>query len=295
MLLLSPLLQNGLWPAAAAETATADKADGQTVVPQDHTVDVWGRGVHVRVYPGDGRTILLEAGAGLDASEWDALAPHLAATTGATVISYDRAGKGKSAPLEHPYNVHDEMARLHGALYSLGYRGKLVLTGHSYGGFLIQVYANMYPGDVSGMVFIDANTVRGIATIGVDKLQQGLIKRNDVPEATASQKSLLRMGRAYRETFEIVSRLPVVCGVPVAVITAGKTTPGIDPKIIEDWQGGHADIVAQTGGQHFRAAESGHMIPRDQPAIVIEAIASVLEAASGRDAALARPGAACPQ
>ena len=49
-------------------------------------------------------TILLEAGGGMDSTEWSGLAPDLALKTGATVVSYDRAGFVKS---DFPENKHD--------------------------------------------------------------------------------------------------------------------------------------------------------------------------------------------
>ena len=41
----------------------------------------------------------------------------------------------------------------------LNIKGKLILVGGSYGGFMMQLYANKYPDNVFGLVYVDANTV----------------------------------------------------------------------------------------------------------------------------------------
>ena len=68
----------------------------QSAQAVEKLVDVGGYNLNFRIIPGQGPAILLESGGGMDANEWNALAPRLAADTGATVIAYDRAGFGKS-------------------------------------------------------------------------------------------------------------------------------------------------------------------------------------------------------
>ena len=78
-----------LTPATTA--ATAQEQPAQAV---EKLVDVGGYNLNFRIIQGQGLTILLEAGGGMDSTAWNALAPRLARETGATVVSYDRAGFG---------------------------------------------------------------------------------------------------------------------------------------------------------------------------------------------------------
>ena len=41
-------------------------------------------------------------------------------------------------------------------MQNAGVKPPLVLVGHSFGGYIIRMYHQAYPGEVSGMVFVDA-------------------------------------------------------------------------------------------------------------------------------------------
>ncbi|HKG08352.1 MAG TPA: alpha/beta hydrolase [Pedobacter sp.] len=62
----------------------------------DTLIDVGGYKLHFHVIKGKGTPILFESGGGDDASIWNALLPNIHKKLGATLITYDRAGFGKS-------------------------------------------------------------------------------------------------------------------------------------------------------------------------------------------------------
>ena len=66
---------------------------GQTL---DTLVDVGGYKLHFVVFKGKGMPILFDAGGGEDATTWDKIIRSVAEGTAATLITYDRAGFGKS-------------------------------------------------------------------------------------------------------------------------------------------------------------------------------------------------------
>jgi pimeloyl-ACP methyl ester carboxylesterase len=259
---------------------------------EDAPIDVRGHKLHFRVYGGGQETVVLESGFGYGAAEWDELAPRLQKATGATIISYDRAGLGKSELPEAPYDLHEEVVGLQMGLLALGRTRDLVLVGHSYGGYLIQLYANFHPGDVRGLVYVDSVTVTGIDALDATKMADALIRQNDVPEPTKQQRANLRVAKGYALAQETMRRYPVVCGVPVMVITAGKTPKGMSDDVLDAWRRGHAELTAQSGGIPMLAERSGHMVPFDQPDIVIAAVRAVFKSPRGR-ASLATPGKVC--
>ena len=104
-----------------------------------------GISLNFRIIRGTGLTVLLEAGGGMDSTEWDAFAPLLARETGATVVAYDRAGFGKSDLPETKCDLREDDAALWRGLAHLGLDKDLVLVGHSYGGFLIRFEAAAHP------------------------------------------------------------------------------------------------------------------------------------------------------
>lgn len=89
------------------------------------------------------------------------------------VCLYDRAGMGWSDPVpegaspDPDWHVED-MRRLRSAL---GQDEPFVLIGHSMAGFRLHAYANAYPEELRGLVFVDAARAQGIDTERVKTFQ----------------------------------------------------------------------------------------------------------------------------
>ena len=62
----------------------------------DTLIDVGNHRLHFKIMKGKGIPMLFEAGNGDDGNAWEKLLQPLHDLTGATLISYDRAGLGKS-------------------------------------------------------------------------------------------------------------------------------------------------------------------------------------------------------
>jgi pimeloyl-ACP methyl ester carboxylesterase len=99
-------------------------------------------------------TVILEAGAGDFSVDWSLVQPAVARFT--RVCSYDRAGSGWSDLGPRPRTLHQIVWELHKLLDKAGVKPPLVLVGHSYGGWLVRLYASTYPADVAGMVLVEA-------------------------------------------------------------------------------------------------------------------------------------------
>lgn len=99
-------------------------------------------------------TVILEAGSSDFSIDWAFVQPEVAKF--ARVCSYDRAGSGWSDLGPYPHTLKQTVFELHLLLQKAGELAPLVYVGHSYGGRLARVYASTYPGDVRGVVFVDA-------------------------------------------------------------------------------------------------------------------------------------------
>ena len=165
----------------------------------DSLVNVGDFRLHFRVYPGSEPAVLLESGGGADASYWNDLAPVLARETGATIITYDRAGYGESDLPSTPYDIRQEIAGLWRGLDQLGLNSSLILLGHSWGGMLIMVSACEHPEAVRGLVFLDAMNVEFIDAIGGAEalinhpLSQHPFDRSQKEKLTKPQLAALRV------------------------------------------------------------------------------------------------------
>jgi pimeloyl-ACP methyl ester carboxylesterase len=98
--------------------------------------------------------VILEAGAGDFSVDWSLVQPLVAES--ARVCSYDRAGAGWSDLGPRPRTMHQQVWELHALLAKAGEKPPFVLVGHSYGGWLVRLFAETYPADVSGMLLLDA-------------------------------------------------------------------------------------------------------------------------------------------
>lgn len=91
---------------------------------------------------GERTPILFESGGGQDALQWDSIATIVHQRLKATVITYDRAGFGQSSLDTLDYTILQEIKSLESALQKFGFSNeKLLLVGHSLGGFYNRVYA----------------------------------------------------------------------------------------------------------------------------------------------------------
>lgn len=167
----------------ATYQAVATQIDRQTYPAPGHLVDVGGYRLHLNVMgeATDLPTIILNAGAGSFSAQWGLIQPELAKVT--RVVSFDRAGLGWSDPLPNglPVDAATASAALHTALQQAGIAGPYLLVGHSLGGGQVQVFADMYPTEVAGLVVLDAIHPDGWRYL--------------TPEATAEQQAFVQRAK----------------------------------------------------------------------------------------------------
>jgi len=242
--------------------------------------------LNFRVIAGGHPTVLLEAGGGADARQWNALAPQLAATTGATVVSYDRAGFGSSDLPDTPLDMREEVGWLWSGLGQLGLGRDLILVGHSYGGWMIRLFASEHPEAVRGMVFVDAFTNEFVDLLGAEYLdgRPGIGKlpfdTSDTSHFTPLQRALVRMvGGGLGPKMETMRATSIPEGVPVVVIASGRQFLLAEDQ--EAWRLAQERFAASVEGATLIVAEeSGHMIPAQQPDLIVEAVAAVIQRSS---------------
>ncbi|MEM7658793.1 MAG: alpha/beta hydrolase [Bacteroidota bacterium] len=100
-------------------------------------------------------TLVIEAGAGAPGEyyHWlsEGLKEHL------RVVRYDRAGIGYSEFPDSPRDPETAVQELHQLLEAAGEKPPYLMAGHSYGGHYIRMFAQRYPEEVAGLVFLDAS------------------------------------------------------------------------------------------------------------------------------------------
>jgi pimeloyl-ACP methyl ester carboxylesterase len=100
-------------------------------------------------------TIVLDSGLGAPALGWILIQPEVAKF--ARVCSYDRAGYGWSDPGPEPRTSSQIAKELKAVLDAAAERPPYVMVGHSFGGFNVRVFTSLYPGEVAGVVLVEAS------------------------------------------------------------------------------------------------------------------------------------------
>jgi pimeloyl-ACP methyl ester carboxylesterase len=235
---------------------------------------------------GTGRpAVILEAGytaSGID-TYGPVILPALARRT--RVCTYDRAGDGLSdvRPASvRPLTGATQARELHTLLRVIHAGPPYVLVGHSYGGMITREFTALYPGQVAGMVLLDASSEPEVTVY--DRLHAGPWIDGTVQPAA---NQWINIGATVRQ----LERAPSLGRMPLIVITAGilqdqwlKTVPRLEATA-------QTRLAALSGNSiHVLDRGIGHLIPALDPRIVITAGRAVLAAAAS-----GHPLASCPQ
>ncbi|MEV8021129.1 alpha/beta hydrolase [Streptomyces sp. NPDC086554] len=236
---------------------------------------------HVEV-AGQGPVCVLSAGLGLVSSDWDAVAELLSPWR--TVVRFDRPGLGLSGHARVPPSLAGEAGRIAGVLDALGLPGPVTVVGHSLAGFHAESFARLYPARTAGLVLVDSSVEgrlgrvrvpRGVRVggarvggavlrgVGVSRVAGPVgVRRVLVPGALLEYATY---GDIARELAALRGKFPLPEGLPVTVLAAYSRGS-------VRWLYRQRGLAAALGAE-FRVAEpSGHLVMRDSPADVADAV-----------------------
>jgi pimeloyl-ACP methyl ester carboxylesterase len=232
-----------------------------------------GDRLHFHVLKGQGIPVLFEAGGGDDATVWTNIEKPIRDITGATLITYDRAGFGQSE-----LNANDREIPRHGilngieeleiALKQLGYDGDIMLVAHSYGALYATVYAARHPDSVKAAVLVDGSSA---CWFDDDWMKNFVRGRKDQP-SLAEKPGAFYQSENLPKTIEIVRERPFPSSIPVIDLVS-EFPPFSSDKDIFRWKNCHRQFVnAQANRQGITAYGTGHYIYKDNPPLVIDSV-----------------------
>jgi pimeloyl-ACP methyl ester carboxylesterase len=259
--------------------------------------------IHYVEHPGAGTPVVLIHGLPGTAADWEDVTPLLA---GHRTIAIDRPGFGYSTGGYVPFDrqlevIHELLGKLHVV--------RPILVGHSYGGTISLGFAERYPGDVRGLVLVDA-AAAGQKVDGLTEAQAHLVKFLQLPVirqvSNATFGQLLITVSVNQEDAEAFHPLPVVAAHRRRLLEINMThgnleawsgeilastgvidridkgLHGIDtPTVVI--QGEEDELVNQSHGRELAATlpharlvmvYGGHMQPYDHPAVIAAAVRS---------------------
>jgi pimeloyl-ACP methyl ester carboxylesterase len=233
--------------------------------------------------------VVLEAGAGNSLETWDPVFSNIAEV--APVIAYDRRGLGQSQPDGQPQTIRHVAGSLHSLLSTLQVRPPYVMVGQSYGGILIRAYAQAYPTEVTGLVYLDATDVE-VTNAEVDALPAGarqvVFNVPSIPANTPAgpKAEMDNIVRNIRSEFAEVRAARPPAQIPAAVVIgAGKSNLGATPEIsaaLLRLQIKHQQEWALDSPQGLMVVSKHlrHMVHQNDPALTVRVIQHVLAAAA---------------
>jgi pimeloyl-ACP methyl ester carboxylesterase len=288
-----------------AASRVADAAQG------DFTglVDIGGgRRLYLECRGTGSPTVVLEAGYRSSARFWSedlhqsrATGPMVLAGVAAftRVCAYDRPGtvallngnvrQSRSDPVLMPRTALDVVADLHALLRAAGVPGSYVFAGHSLGGLFVRLYASTYPGDVVGLILIDAYSKR-LETLLTPERWAALVRLNvrsgsDTVEPIPSYGDLETIGYGKDNVVMREAAATKPLGpLPLAVLAHArpfelqKEAEGFSSDALESVLRAANENLATLvpNARFFVAKDSGHDIHQDQPELVTEAIRQVV-------------------
>ena len=126
---------------------------GESSTPSEQMIDLGSHRLQVLREGSGTPTVVIDTGLGDHLDKLKALQERIAQVT--LVMTYNRAGYGKSEAGPLPRDSGREAGELKDLLEKAAVPGPYVLVGHSLGALNMQVFASKYPDEVAGVVLLD--------------------------------------------------------------------------------------------------------------------------------------------
>lgn len=251
----------------------------------ENMIDVGGRKLHGFLYGKGSPTVVLVSGLDAPQAYWNSVIPDLAAKT--TVVTYDRAGVGKSEMGDLPAHGAQAAKDLHVWLEKLSVPKPYILVGHSYGGNVVRLFASMFPADMGGLILED--TQHEDVLIEMRKILKGkdleafdqlMADRFSTPENPKTEADYRNMTRDQVKKSGPLPQIPFVVlaaagrAKAMAEIFSAEAIGKMD-KLDGDLNNQLAALIP--GGKLIIVEGTGHNIHLDKPEVLIAPVAEMIK------------------
>ncbi|PDY84232.1 alpha/beta fold hydrolase [Bacillus cereus] len=213
--------------------------------------------------------IIMEAGYGDYSKAWDHIAEGL--TEYGTVLTYDRAGLGKSGKSSKRRISSEMVKELRDCLKQLQLKPPYIFVGHSFGGINIRLFTTFYPEDTMGVVLVDStpeNYKEDFLPIMSSEFQDAYYKQ--FIYESSYEEFMYSLGEAGK-------RCKSMSDIPLVVLAAGKKSFYSQAAQLK-WLQLQRELLQLSSKNKFIIAEhSGHYIQKDDPHYIIDAIKWIIE------------------
>jgi pimeloyl-ACP methyl ester carboxylesterase len=288
--------------------------DSRVLKQIGRSVDIGGRTLNIHCTGAGSPTVVFVSGRTAPGYVWTPSQRGVSVFTRA--CWYDRADIGWSEAGPDPAWGDGAARDLHRLAQNAGLRPPLVLVGHSFGGHVIRLYHHAYPGEASGMVFVDAahedagtiqgmphrdrppmprSGIRGLSIVmGRLGMMRFLASDPGPPpkDWTAAEWDILARLRRQRNvlladakvgpghaTDDLVRSAGGLEDMPLIVLTQGNPSSpsSAAPGVLRGW----VDLQRRFAegsrrGRQVLVPDSGHGIPEEAPEAVISAVREIV-------------------
>lgn len=263
-------------PAAGGLVATGCQPHPGTPPSRTGKTDVGGFGLFTDVqgtYVAGKPTVVFDSGAGEDHAVWQAQNVQQTIAQSFLTVSYDRAGLGQSDESNLPKTAAEQSRQLHVLLQNSALPAPYLFVSHSIAGMNVRVYADLYPDEVYGVVFVDSshegiNEGKWQPITIVDVTSSGEMSYLEFNE-TAQQTKDSRGGDRLRNK-------------PITVLSAtchGPCRNGISVVDESGWMEFQNDIATLSDNSVHTIAPPGseHHLMSTQPQMLIDGICEITD------------------
>jgi pimeloyl-ACP methyl ester carboxylesterase len=264
---------------------------GRLVDIGTHRLHLWCRGIGTP-------TVVMDAGLGDTSLVWNYVLDGVSMFTQA--CAYDRAGQGYSDESPNAQTSLQIARDLHLLLARANNREPLVLVGSSFGGFNVRIFATESTRTTVGMVLVDApyeddgdggelpwfaRLIPVAGTLGVLRLAGvtlGADPEREPEDVREFQRATSFRASRYRSLYSEASHLAEsgaqvrerrqTLSLPLIVLSRGRNQ---SPRSLASQK---MQAALSSRGCQITVAGAGHVIHRDNPQAVVDAIRATIEA-----------------
>jgi pimeloyl-ACP methyl ester carboxylesterase len=267
----------------------------------DRLVSIGSHRLQIHVEGKGTPAVVLDAGLADQLGKLGLLQERIARVT--RVVTYNRAGYGRSEPGPLPRDAGSEAEELKALLDAASVKGPYVMVGHSLGALITQVFASRYPESVAGMVLLDPPPRSFILGQDYRELrsmaEQMTAEWQAIADSAAGSADTRERAKSaffrtiaseHREMFgtsaKQLAAISTFGDIPLVVVAAGKPNPAFG-EVAEEFQKywverSRALSGESTHGRFVLAPGSSHFLYLDAPELVAECILSVLREARSK-------------
>ncbi len=203
----------------------------------------------------------------------------------AKVITYDHAGIGESTRNDNPRTLPSYVQELKEMIARKGLEPPYILIGHSLGGHIVRYFAELYPNEVAGLIFLDHPHEDWFRYI---RANWSVEEQNDYfkwwnPEITSEDQVKLIERREYDHNNDLIRGKVIPDDIPVLMFTADnykhfRKDPVAKAEDMQAWAEMQASLIENVkDAKQIVDWETGHWPHRDKPSEIAHEIIGFID------------------